>query len=581
MTKKKGAGFFRALFTTVLIFGILPAASHQHTVADRTSRSNDERPNPTLRDPLDPLLNLGPKAVASGHKAMVSTQLASVTEAALDVLISGGNAVDAFITAVFLQHVQDYHQNSLFGAMGGIFYEAETGKYHVFDAYSERPQAIHCGMRDPSKVAIGGTARGLEALAKRFGTRTWASYLEPAIAAAESGVIVTSYMYGMNYTNWKEGHLIPNNRAAYDFYMPEGHLVPVGHLWKMPALAETLKMVASEGADYLYTGEWGRKFVDEAQRRGFCVTLEDMDAYQVRWPEPLTSTYRNYEIIGEPPPKRGGIQIAYNLNILENFELSLLGHYTESAETLEIMARTFGRVEDDTRWAIADPLNFHVPTRLFLCKDYARMGADFVRNTKVLPGIDLKPALRRIAAENPTSESYQSSNHLVIVDTEGNWITSLHTAHGGSPGIFIDGVAAVGSRFPGSTSGPGRRVSANSTGIIVARDGKPWLSLGSPGVPPQPVTQVLVGIIDFRRHPGEAVDDPRFHAFRTGDRVVTLESRVENSVLDELRSRGIAVRNLAKYDNVMGSMQVVWRDPETGVLYGVSDPRRLGHAAGY
>jgi len=579
---RKNAHLHQVVFIGILLLGILPVSSFQRAELDDTSYIADKKQFQTPTEPSHPLLNLGPKAVASGKRVMVSTQLASVTEAALEVLNNGGNAVDAFITAVFLQHVQDYHQVSLFGAMGGIFFEAATGKYHVFDAYSERPQLDNCGLRNPSKVAIAGTVRGLEALAKRFGTKSWASYLKPAITAAENGVVVTSYMYGINYTKWKSSSLIQRNRAAWEFYMPDGHLVPVGQLWKMPALAKTLKSVSLEGADYMYTGAWGRKFVGEATSRGFCVTNEDMAAYQVRWPEPLKTTYRNFEIISEPPPKKGGVQIAYNLNILENFELHHIGHYAESGETLEIMARTFGRVEDDTRWAITDPLNFRIPTSLFLSKDYARMGAEFVRDTMVLPGIDLAPAMRWISGENSTLDTHaNSSNHLVIVDAEGNWITSLHTAHGGAPGIFIDGVEATGSDFPGCTTGPGRRVSANSTGIIVARDGQPWLSLGSPGVPPQPVTQVLVSIIDFGMDPKSAVDAPRFHAFRSAERVVDIESRIDDSVLQKLRSRGIDIRNIGPYNNSMGSMQIIWRDPKTGILYGVSDPRRLGHAAGY
>ena len=135
--------------------------------------------------------------------------------------------------------------------------------------------------------------------------------------------------------------------------------------------------------------------------------------------------------------------------------------------------------------------------------------------------------------------------------------------------------------FPGQTVGPGRRVSPNSTGTIVAQDGKPWLALGSPGVPPQPVTQILVNIIDFGMDPGDAADAPRFFAFRTNERVLAIESRISDDVRKGLKARGIKIEDLGPYNWHTGSMQIVWRDPETGKLHGVSDPRRLGRAAGF
>jgi gamma-glutamyltranspeptidase/glutathione hydrolase len=472
--------------------------------------------------------------------------------------------------------------------MAGLYYEASTGKYYVFDAYSERPRSDTCGKGDASKVAVAGKPRGLEALAKRFGTRPWASYLAPAIRAAEEGVLVTSFMYGNNYSTWEEGEIL-KNKEAREFYLPDGHLVPVGHRWKMPALAETLRKVATEGADHMYTGAWGEKFVREANKKGFCVTLENLSEYQVRWSEPVRTTYRGYEVLSEGPPKKGGIQIAYNLNILENFDLKKLGPYTQSAETLEIIARTLGRVEDDIRYGIADPLAFRIPTQIWLSKDYARIGADFVRSTTVLPEVNLTPA-QTTGEEGPAGPLVvarvdgqpvlDESNHNVIVDAQGNWISSLHTGHGGAPGIFINGVRATGSGFRGQTAGPGRRVSANSTGTIVAKEGKPWLALGSPGVPPQPVTQVLLNIIDFGMEPKEAVEVARFFAFTTSERVVQIESRISSQVREGMAARGIKLQDMGPYNWHLGSMQVVWRDA-AGKLHGVTDPRRLGHAAGF
>jgi gamma-glutamyltranspeptidase/glutathione hydrolase len=562
--EKTGQALYACLFLTL---AVAAAGAQPHRV-------------PT--DSKDPLLNQGPKAEAIGEKVMVTTQLPIVTEGALRVLREGGNAADAAITAVFLQQVNDYHQVSLFGAMSGLYYEAASGTYYAFNAFSDRPDGGRSSHGDPEKVAIGGTVRGLEALARRFGTRPWPSYLEPAIACAEEGVLVTSFMY-RNNASLIEGGSLTGNLEARRFYLPDGHLVPVGYRWKMPALAETLRRVAAEGADYLYQGGWAQKFVKEAQKRGGRVSLEDLAEYEVRWLDPLRVTYRGHEIVAEPPPNTGGMIVAYNLNILENFDLKGSGHYAQSPETLEIMARAFGRVEDELEWTLEDPRTFRVPTGLWLSKDYGRLGAELVRETRMLPGVSLGPSAEAPSAEEaaPPPPPDLGSNHNVIVDAQGNWITFLHTGHGGTPGVFIDGVRATGSSVKARTRGPGRRILAAVTGVLVAKDGKPWLSLGTPGFPPQPVTEVLVNIIDFGMHPKEAADAPRFWAFLRREREVEIESRITDAVRQGMSAAGIKIKDLGEYNWHTGSMQVVWRDEATGKLHGVTDPRRLGLAAGF
>lgn len=542
-------------------------------------------------NPTDPRLNQGPKPEAVGEKVMVSTQLPIVTDAALQVLREGGNAVDAMITAVFLQHVNDFHQVSHFGTMSAIYYEAKTGKYHVISAVSERPIASRGKHGDPSQVAIGGVVRGLEALAKRFGIKPWARYFDPAIESAEEGVIVTSFMYGINYDLFERSDLVKNKRAR-EFYMPEGFLVPVGKRWKMPKLAEHLRKVASEGADYMYTGAWGEKFVKECNKKGYRVTMEDMADFEPKWQEPVKFTYRGHTILGSPPPDTGGLVVGSNLNVLENFDLENLGHYSQSAETLEIMTRTFGRVQNDTRRLIKDPLNFYIPTDVWLSKEYGKLGAEIIKHTMIKPGVDLSAAKEMSELEDHTSsaalldlqeDSFPNlgSNHNVIVDAEGNWISLLHTGHGGAPGVFIDGVRATGSGARAYTAGPGRRLVLPITAIMIEKDGKPWLAMGTPGSPPQPVTEVLVNMLDFGMHPKEAADAPRFWAFRSDQGQLDIESRITEAVRKTLASRGIKIRDLGRYNWHTGSMQIVWRDAESGKLHGVTDPRRLGSVAGF
>lgn len=544
-------------------------------------------------DSRDSLPKQGPKPGAVGEQVMVATQLPQVSHVALQVLKDGGNAVDAMVAAVFMQHVNDFHQVSHWGSMSAIGYDAASDRYWALNAVSERPRAERHEHGDPEKVAIGGVVRGLEALAARYGSGTmaWSSYLEPAIASAEEGVVVTSFMYGINYALMERGELL-RNAEAREAYMPDGHLVPVGERWKRPRLAETLRRVAAEGADYLYTGAWARKFVEAANEKGYAVSLQDLAEYTPRWDEPTEFSYRGLSFHGSPPPDTGGLVVGGNLNILENFDLQGMGHYSESPEALEILARTFGRVRDDTRWAIRDPRNFRIPSALWLSKAYGRMGAAFVENTMRLPGVDLAPAGDSVAAlsqpaaplfaraEGGADSADLGSNHNVIVDAQGNWVSMLHTGHGGAPGIFIDGVRATGSGARAATAGPGRRLILPITSILIEKDGEPWLAMGTPGSPPQPVTEVLVNIIDYGMHPKDAADAPRFWAFRGDERELRIESRISDEVREGMKKSGIKLVDLGAYNWHTGSMQIIWRG-EDGKLHGATDPRRLGTVVGY
>ena len=525
-----------------------------------------------LADPTNPLLNQGPKKEAIGDKFMVSTQLASSTMAAVEVLEKGGNAVDAALTALFVQQVHDYHMVFLFGSMSAIYYDAASGKYYSINAVSGIPE------KAPG-VAIGGTVRGAAMLAERFGSRPWASYLEPAIAAAEEGTTVTSFMYGLNFSLFEFGFLgdLRDHKEARDFYMPDGHLVGVGNRWKMPALAETLRGIASSGPDYMYTGKWGHKFVEAAKEKGHKITLDDMENYQPIWDDPVRFTYRGHEILGSPPPDTGGLVVGYNLNILENFDLKGLGHYSESSECLEILARVFGRVSGETSGAIRDPWTYNIPSKIWLSKEYGKMGAEFVRETTLKE--DLVPDngnkdSKKVSGTVRPFKGELGSDHIVVADSQGNWISMLHTIHGGAPGIFIDGVRATGSSF-----GSRGRLVLPICAIMISKDGKPWLAMGTPGNPPQPVTEVLINILDFGKDPKDAAEAPRFWAFRERDSI-DIESRISDEVRKGLAAKGIKINELGDFNFHTGSMQIVWKDSKTGKIHGVTDPRRLGYASG-
>ena len=564
---------------------LIPA---QPTLAQSRRPAAPAKPSPVssaLTDPIDPRLNQGPKTVATGDKGMVSTQLVASTDAALKVLKDGGNAVDAALTAMFVQQVHDYHMVFLYGSMSALYYDAKTGKTHAIVAIGQHPDPDRSPGGKTGEVVIGGTVRGAAALSKRFGSKPWASLVEPAIKEAEDGAIVTSYMYGFNFGLWETGLLgdLRTNAEARRFYMPDGHLVGAGQRWKMPALANTLREVAKD-PDYMYTGAWGKKFVDAVKKAGMAVTAEDLAEYQPEWTDPTRFTYRGHELLASPPPDTGGLTIGFNLNVLENFDLKAMGSYMTAPDTLEVMTRTMARTSEETMGAIRDPLSFDVPAGLWLDKGYGKMVAEFVKHTQ--PKVSLAAKTAEAAAFDAPRAAVigpdTGSDHIVVADSQGNWISMLHTIHGGAPGIFIDGVRATGSGLPAPSRGPGRRLILPISAVMAMKDGKPWLAMGTPGNPPQPVTEVLVNILDFDMAPNDAAEMPRFWAVNEGHGVkLQYESRLSGAVMQRIRARGLGLEDLGAYNYHTGSMQIVWRDPATGKLMGSTDQRRLGNAQGY
>jgi gamma-glutamyltranspeptidase/glutathione hydrolase len=245
-----------------------------------------------------------------------------------------------------------------------------------------------------------------------------------------------------------------------------------------------------------------------------------------------------------------------------------------------------------------DPKNFEVPVDIWMSKDFQRMAAEILKRSK--PKIDLtehvkvtsgNPAL--IAAGIPTGKPDKRDAHigsceLSIVDQQGNWVQMMNTLQsGGIPGAAVDGVIMVGSHAQTNMEAPfagwftgGTRMRSVYGSTIVLKDGRPVLSMGTPGSPHFTIPIVLSNVLDFGMDPYDACDAPRLAPIRE-DYTIEVESRVPPSVLNGLVKLGAQVRTLQMYDYHMGSFQMCWRDQHTGLLNTSADPRRAGHADGF
>jgi gamma-glutamyltranspeptidase/glutathione hydrolase len=542
----------------------------------------------------DSLLIQGPKKVASGEKAMVATQHPEVTKAMLEVMKDGGNAVDATIMACLLQNVYEPHMSNHAGTIDFLYYDNTTGKSHFLNGVAELAEGLKPFAPNPHRTnvcTIPGFAPSLAELHKRFGTKEWSYYCQPAIKAAEEGTIMTSFKYACLYASRDARTYFPSSR---EFFYPNGFLVPVGHRWKRPDLAETLRRLAEEGPEYFITGEWAQHFVEMSNEIGWEITLDHLKAYEPRWMEPIKWTYNGHEMLGNPPPDLGGLVQAYVLGVLDEFDLKSMGHYTESAETLYTMAWMLKRARTELIELIRSPLNYKVPVDVFLSKEYHRLVAEILRQSKPIidltEDIRLKTSKAAVASSGlePKEEEVDDSCHNVVCDPDGNWVTMMHTGNGGGvPGLVVDGVAMGGMSNNAVAAGPGRRRRSGNNPIMILDDNsEPLMVLGTPGMPVFSTPIVLTNIFGFGMDPNEAVDVPRFWWLveETKKGVlykVQVENRLSKETIAGLAKMGVQIESLGTYRWNMGSFQVIWKDKETGKLKGTSDPRRLGYAEGY
>ena len=530
----------------------------------------------------------GAKEPAFGDEVMVSSSHPAVNEAALEVLENGGNAVDAMIAAVLLQPVVEPHMSTIAGGVGALVYSADADELTYLDGELNLTRERPGGSETTSgnRIGVPGTVRGLEAAAERYGTMEWADYLEPAIQAAEEGFTMYSFLYAEMMSARARLAAHPESR---EIWMPDGVTPEVGETFRQPELARTLESLAEEGPDHFYTGEWAERFVEKVNDTGGRMSAEELEAYEAQWAKPVEFDYRGTRIAGAPPASNAGLLVGMILNILEDFDLEDVGHYTESAEAIVLLRQAYDQALSHVARFVGHPEAFDTPVEGLLAQEYAAQLAALIEGSG--PTVDLRADEARSGASGSGSyaraaEADTDTNHLVIVDADGNWVSATHTVYGSTfaTGLTVGGVGVnSGNGFSGSRTadGQGRRVITPFPATMALDDaGEPWLALGSPGMSSRAVAMTLINMLGYGMDLHEAIDTPRFQGYAP-DEAVQAEAGIEREALDELGAFGISYDITGVYDWGMGSMHGVARDPETGELTGVADPRRTGHADGW
>lgn len=536
----------------------------------------------------------GTRSVVMARNGVIATSQPLATAAGLRVLQSGGNAIDAAVTAAAVLAVVEPTMNGAGGDLFAIVYDAKTKKIHGLNASGRAPAAAtvdefkkrgvqRIPLRGELSVSVPGVVDGWSELLAKHGTRTMAQALEPAIKYARDGYAVSEIIADQ----WKsvESMLAGDPKAAAVF-LPGGKAPAPGDVFRNPALAASLELIAKGGRDAFYKGAIAKAIADEMRRRNGLITEKDLADHHADWVDPLSTTYRGYQVL-ELPPNTQGVAALEMLNIIEGFDLKALGH--NSAAYLHLMVEA-KRIAFADRGAWLGDASSTPPKAIerMLSKDYAAARRKEINADKAAAdykALTIDGRTTPDGGDDPIGRG--DTIYLTAADAEGNVISliqSLYETFGsgivaGDTGIVLHNRANLFSLTPGHPNqiAPGKRPFHTLIPAMVLKDGAPWVSFGVMGgdMQAQGHAQVLANLIDFGMNIQEAGEAPRFRHSGNG---LALESAFSADARAGLTARGHRLINSA---GVWGGFQGIMIDPKTRVLMAGSDPRKDGMAAGW
>lgn len=521
-------------------------------------------------------------------------------KAGLEVLQAGGNAVDAAIaTALTLGSVEP-NASGLGGGGFALVYMAKAKKAYVVDYRETAPGKARPDTYQPAEkgqpaddsqktgyraVAVPGELRGLEMLHRMFATRKWADLFKPAIGYAEGGITVSETLAGVLTEEYERVQLAPAMPFFQKTFYKDGLPAERGDIVRNPDLARTLRLVAAGGGDVFYRGEIANAIVREfAAKGGGWITKEDLAGYKAVLREPITGTYRGRTIIALPPPSAGGVMLLEMLNVLEGYDLARLGAGT--ADFIHTVIETHKLAFADRLAYLGDPAFVNVPVAGLISKPYAAERRKTIDPLKAHMATAGKPGSVPGAAGHESG----STTSFSVVDREGNVVTITQTIEeflgaavvAEGTGVLLNDEMNDFDRDPSSLNAPGagKRPLSSISPIVVLQDGKPFLTLGSPGGPriATALLNIVTQVIDFHQDLQAAIVAPRFHNGNAA--LTTYEPRIGEDVLSALEARGHQFTKKKEFDLHFGGAQGVMIRAD-GRLVGGADPRRDGVALGY
>jgi gamma-glutamyltranspeptidase/glutathione hydrolase len=541
---------------------------------------------------------------------MVVASQADATRAGVEMLAAGGNAVDAAVATAFALGVTQPYSMGI-GGGGFVLLRLSNGEVAAIDARETAPAgadrdmyvregvAEDASLAGPLAVGTPGLVAGLALTLERYGSKSLAEVLAPAIRLAERGFAI-----GPGHARLLErmrGYGLPERfpETGRIQFPPAGTPAEPGWRLVQEDLARTLRRIAREGPDAFYRGAIAEAIAADMKRRGGLVTREDLAGYRPKLRKPVRGSYRGHEILSFPPPSSGGAILVEILNILEGLDLAARG--AGSSAGLHRIAEAMKLAFADRAAYFGDPDFVEVPVAQLTAKAYAadlraRINPAWWRRAPWTWGRG-EAAIRVRGPGLPLDDS--GTAHFSVTDGEGNAVAvtgTINTAFGSGvtvpgTGILLNNEMDDFAKAPNrpnvyglvDTRGanaiaPGKRPLSSMTPTLLLREGRPFMVTGSPGGP-RIITTVLLSIlnvIDYGMDIQEAVSAPRFHHQWVPD-VLFVERAIPEDVIRALRRRGHAVE-VSKRN--WSSAQAILIDPESGWQMGGTDPRSDGLALG-
>ncbi|MEY3979559.1 MAG: gamma-glutamyltranspeptidase [Pseudomonadota bacterium] len=539
------------------------------------------------------------KSLVKASKWMVSSANPLASEAGRQVLRDGGSAVDAAIAMQMVLALVEPQSSGLGGGAFIVSYDAKRRRISTIDGRETAPAAVTSqlfikdgkplGFADAVNsglsVGVPGVLRALELAHQRHGRLPWARLLQPAIRLAEEGFAVSTRLHAQI----KGNRDLAVQAAARAYFYPQDQAAPVGYLLKNPALAEVLRRVASEGVSAFYRGEIAQDIVHavESHTRPGTLSEQDLAEYRALEREPVCSRYRQYQLCGMGPPSSGPIAVMQMLGMLQQHEVASM--LPGSREAVHYFAETGRLAFADRERYVADPAFVSVPVTAMLDSRYlAWRGAliDARQSMGVAQAGDPSGMLKQRGEGDTVDQA--STTHLVAIDAQGNAVSMTSTIESefGSKifvrGFLLNNQLTDFSLLPTDPQGravanrvePRKRPRSSMSPIIVLKDDKPYLLIGSPGGSSiiLYVAKTLMGVLDWKLDVQQAIALPNMGS-RNRDTELEQGSGLE-SLQQALRQSGHRV-SIAPSPSGVHAIMI-----QPDALFGGADPRREGVALG-
>lgn len=523
-----------------------------------------------------------------------------------EILKQGGNAFDALIAVDMALNVAYPFAGSLGGGgfmvyrkangeIGSIDYREKAAMAATSDMYlDENGNAIDSLSREGAlAIGVPGTIAGMFAIHEKLGSMPMEQILKPVIELAEKGYVLTENQLERYRYFAPLFDSINGMKTLYSTGFRESDSIQfkAGDTIKNKALAETLRRIAKNGKAEFYEGETAQKLANLIQKHGGIITLEDLKNYEAVWREPIVSTYKGLKIVGMPPPSSGGVCLAQIFKMIEPYDLSALGH--NSLKSIQVITEAERRAYADRSFYLGDPDFNDIPVETLISGEYASKQMESFSFDKASPSSTIEHGVI------PGYESMETT-HFSLVDQYGNAValtTTLNGAYGSKLyadelGFFLNNEMDDFSVKPGVPNmfgligaeankiEPQKRMLSSMTPTIVEKDGKLWMTVGTPGGSTiiTSVLQTILNVADYGMGMQEAVDAPRFHHQWLPDNVTFEPDAFGSELLDSLAAKGYEIRQ--ENSVILGKVDGVLVLPD-GRLEGGADRRGDDTAVGF